>query len=288
MSRPKDKNLDHVEDMFKDLAKEEGSTYHNPASDLPEGAGTGYGAGTDDVVLDMGGKPTTSPSSFASPSSARHRKGSNKVTPLTPTSQSLATPQYDLRTLPFPSDLFQYESIFEQEVKSRSKDCDAPIFTDRASREVVAVVHEIKHAWSVPEPKEEPSAYNLGLSQRLKRNYNEAIANFNQELANIHGNKDLDDDKKQPMLAKIYHNIGKIWIATNNPEEAIRNYNLAIDSYSVDSCKELSCFAASAYHERGLSYHSIGRYEDTIVDFDMAVKTYPDKRQTHYEALHGD
>jgi tetratricopeptide (TPR) repeat protein len=77
----------------------------------------------------------------------------------------------------------------------------------------------------------------------------------------------LKNDKERKLFDTTYHNIGILKSDNNEEQEAIYNFNKAI---------EINSEYLNAYNNRGVSFMALGKYEEAIKDFDKVLEIDPE------------
>ncbi|MBI2982134.1 MAG: tetratricopeptide repeat protein [Deltaproteobacteria bacterium] len=78
--------------------------------------------------------------------------------------------------------------------------------------------------------------------------------------------------RKAPYKARGYNNLGNAYDAKGRPEEAIREYQAAL---------QLKPDYADAHNNLGLAYKNQGRWEEAILKFQIALRIQPDLVEAH-------
>ncbi|HEC56454.1 MAG TPA: tetratricopeptide repeat protein [Candidatus Syntrophoarchaeum butanivorans] len=73
--------------------------------------------------------------------------------------------------------------------------------------------------------------------------------------------------------AKAYYNRGLVYAEQEKYDEAIKDFDKAI---------ELNPDDAEAYHNRGIAYTKLGEYDEAIKDFDKAIELNPDDAEAYH------
>ena len=81
------------------------------------------------------------------------------------------------------------------------------------------------------------------------------------------------DPADTSIVAAAYNNLGLVYEQKGNYEEAIKNFDRAIDLNPND---------ASAYGNRGTAYGQKGDYEEAIADYTQAIGLNPNDATAHY------
>ncbi len=103
---------------------------------------------------------------------------------------------------------------------------------------------------------------NRGVTKGKKGDINGAIADFNKAL-------EFESDEK----AAIYSNMGKAKMLLGKTEEAIKNYNYAI---------QLNPKQYTAYLNRGLAKQKLGDFNGAVIDFTECIKINPKMADAYY------
>jgi tetratricopeptide (TPR) repeat protein len=112
--------------------------------------------------------------------------------------------------------------------------------------------------------------FNIGLLHRIRAEYAQAEAAYNESLS-IYEELGYDDD-----IAETYLNLGALYAATEDYDRAEEKYNKALDMHRIQAKDDTNFeyHVAIALHNLGRLHKNTHRYEQAEREFNEALEIF--------------